>query len=356
MTGYWQVEGRQTTSYDDRVRMDVAYLTKWSILLDLKILLEDTLGGAASAGSVLKTKILVTGGAGYVGSVCAAQLIAEGHHVVVLDDLSAGHRRSVPTRRRLRIAVISPMSRCCARSSVSTRRKCAFHFAAKATIPESVVNPGLFFDVNVAASIRLLELLRAAGVAKFVFSSTAAVYGTPHSSPICEEDPMSPVNSYGATKLMLEQVLRWYASAYQWSVVAFRYFNASGSTPEHGELHDPETHILPLLLQVASGRRSHFEIYGIDYATPDGTCLRDYVHVSDIAGAHLLALQRMQNSGFVAYNIGTGTSYSVRQVCDMVEKVTGNKLRDSQRAAKAGRPPCPLCQPEEADGGPELEA
>ena len=141
---------------------------------------------------------------------------------------------------------------------------------------------------------------------------------------------------------MLEQVLRWYASAYQWSVVAFRYFNASGSTPEHGELHDPETHILPLLLQVASGRRSHFEIYGIDYATPDGTCLRDYVHVSDIAGAHLLALQRMQNSGFVAYNIGTGTSYSVRQVCDMVEKVTGNKLETRSAPRRLGDPPL-LC-------------
>lgn len=285
--------------------------------------------------------ILVTGGAGYVGSVCASQLLTQGHEVVVLDDLSSGHKPSVP---RGAVFYHGDIADADVLREITREHspQVVLHFAAKALIPESVVNPGLFFDVNVASSIRMLELLRAAGIRKFVFSSSAAVYGTPRSTPIREGDPTLPVNSYGATKLMLEQVLEWYASAYGWSVVAFRYFNASGCTDEHGELHDPETHILPLLLQVASGRRAHFEIYGTDYETPDGTCLRDYVHVSDIAKAHLLALQRMQTPGFQAYNIGTGTSYSVRQICDAVAAVTQKKL-DLRVGPRRSGDPSVLC-------------
>jgi UDP-glucose 4-epimerase len=290
------------------------------------------------------SQILVTGGAGYVGSVCCAELIRLGHSVTVVDDLSAGHAELLPAGAELCRADIAAGS--VAALLRQRRFDAVFHFAAKALIPESVVNPGLFFDVNVASSIRMLEMLRAAGVSRFVFSSSAAVYGTPRSTPIGEDHPTDPINAYGATKLMLEQVLRWYASAYGWSVVAFRYFNACGSTPERGELHDPETHILPLLLQTASGRRPYFEIYGTDYQTPDGTCLRDYVHVSDIAAAHLLALRRMGEPGFHAYNIGTGTSYSVRQVCDAVAAITGRKLEIRPGPRRVGDPAVLCASPE----------
>jgi UDP-glucose 4-epimerase len=285
-------------------------------------------------------QILVTGGAGYVGSVCCAQLLRLGHFVTIVDDMSAGHRQVVPDGAELYCCDIASED---VATILRTRKfDAAFHFAAKALIPESVTNPGFFFDVNVASSIRMLEMLRAAGVNKFVFSSSAAVYGVPQSTPMNEEHPKKPINAYGATKLMLEEVLRWYASAYRWNVVAFRYFNASGSTAERGELHDPETHILPLLLQTASGRRSYFEIYGTDYDTPDGTCLRDYVHVSDIADAHLLALQCRDSAGFRAYNIGTGRSYSVRQICHTVAGVTGKKLDLRAAPRRAGDPPV-LC-------------
>jgi len=178
-----------------------------------------------------------------------------------------------------------------ARVLAADRFDAGFHFAAKALIPESVVNPGAFFESNVASSIALLEGIRAAGIRRFVFSSSAAVYGEPHTAFIDEDHQKEPVNSYGETKLMLERTLRWYALAYGWTVVAFRYFNACGATETVGEDHRPETHIIPLLLQTALGERDYFEIFGHDYPTPDGTCLRDYVHVADIAQAHLLAVR-----------------------------------------------------------------
>jgi UDP-glucose 4-epimerase len=208
-----------------------------------------------------------------------------------------------------------------------------FHFAAKALIPESVSNPGVFFDQNVASGIALLEAVRAAGINKFVFSSSAAVYGSPRAVPIEEDHPKDPVNSYGETKLMFERLLSWYATAYGWTVFAFRYFNACGATPNAGEDHRPETHIIPLLLETAAGERPYFEIYGRDYPTPDGTCLRDYVHVLDIAEAHLLALDAPDKVGMTAYNIGIGTSHSVLEICRIVEDVTGAKLalRDGPR-------------------------
>jgi UDP-glucose 4-epimerase len=208
-----------------------------------------------------------------------------------------------------------------------------FHFAAKALIPESVSNPGVFFDHNVASGIAFLESVRAAGINKFVFSSSAAVYGSPSAVPIEEDHPKNPVNSYGETKLMFERVLSWYATAYGWSVFAFRYFNACGATESAGEDHRPETHIIPLLLETAAGERPYFEIHGRDHATPDGTCLRDYVHVLDIAEAHLLALNASDKAGMTAYNIGTGDSHSVLEVCGIAEEVTGTKLalRDGPR-------------------------
>ncbi len=282
-------------------------------------------------------RILVTGGAGYIGSVCCLQLLEQGHDVTVVDDLSTGHAAAVPQGAILHQLDIGNRA-ALARVLAEDRFEAVFHFAAKALIPESVSNPGMFFDSNVASGIALLETVRGAGIRKFVFSSSAAVYGNPQSTPIAEDHPKEPVNSYGETKLMLERALYWYAMAYGWTVVAFRYFNACGATAAIGEDHCPETHIIPLLLETAAGERDFFEIYGSDYPTPDGTCLRDYVHVRDIAEAHLLALQVQDRPGFSAYNIGTGTSYSVRQICRVVEQQLGRKVAVKEGNRREGDP------------------
>lgn len=184
----------------------------------------------------------------------------------------------------------------------------------------------------------MLETLRKRGIRKFIFSSSAAVYGSPKVVPIPEDHETHPVNSYGESKLVFEQILRWYASAYGWSIVAFRYFNACGGGPEWGERHEPETHIIPLLLQTASGRRNHFAIYGSDYPTPDGTCLRDYVHVLDIADAHIQALQKLESPGFHVYNIGTGQSYSVKEVCEAAARISNRKIKLQMAPRRAGDP------------------
>lgn len=290
--------------------------------------------------------ILVTGGAGYVGSVCCQQLTERGHHVIVVDNLSTGHAWAVPKGAMLRRLDYGD------RQGITNlletvRIDAVFHFAAKALIPESVSNPGMFFDVNVASGIALLETLRKFGVRRFIFSSSAAVYGNPERIPIGEDAPTNPVNSYGETKLMFERVLRWYASAYRWSVTAFRYFNASGATQYSGEEHRPETHIIPLLLETAARERSHFEIYGDDYDTPDGTCVRDYVHVSDIAAAHLVALEAPLSLGFTAYNIGCGYGYSVREVIRIAEEITGSKIPTRVSARRPGDPAVLCASPAE---------
>lgn len=282
-------------------------------------------------------RILVTGGAGYVGSVCCLQMLEAGHQVTVVDDLSTGHAEAVPrgaTLHQMDIGNRPAMARLLSAQTFDA----VFHFAAKALIPESISNPGRFFDSNVASGIALLEAVRAAGIRKFVFSSSAAVYGNPRSTPIDEDSPKEPVNSYGETKLMLERVLHWYARAYGWSVFAFRYFNACGGTTAVGEDHCPETHIIPLLLATAAGERDCFEIYGHDYPTPDGTCLRDYVHVMDIAAAHLLALQAGARPGLYPYNIGTGASYSIRQICRVVERELSLSVPVKQGERRPGDP------------------
>ncbi len=289
--------------------------------------------------------VLVTGGAGYVGSVCCSELLKRGHAVTVVDDLSTGHIEAVPEGAEFHHVDLSNRD-ALSQLLAGKRFDVVFHFAAKALIAESVSNPGVFFDSNLASGIGFLECLRTAGIKNFVFSSTAAVYGNPRSTPIREDDPKDPVNAYGESKLALERVLNWYCSAYGWSVVAFRYFNACGSIPGNGERHHPETHILPLLLQVASGRRRLFEIYGSDYPTPDGTCLRDYVHVLDIAEAHLLAMRTMNSPGFRAFNIGTGKSHSVKEVCRVVETVTGQRLNLKMAARRPGDPAVLCASPE----------
>jgi UDP-glucose 4-epimerase len=290
-------------------------------------------------------RILVTGGAGYVGSACCAQLRVRGFRVEVLDDLSTGYAEAVPAGVKLNRFDAGDRE-ALDRLLDTTNFDVVFHFAAKALISESVSNPGVFFDANVASSIAMLEILRKRGVCKFVFSSSAAVYGSPAVVTIPEEHPKEPVNAYGESKLILERILQWYAASYGWSVVAFRYFNASGGAADWGERHSPETHIIPLLLQTASGRRDCFDVYGNDYPTADGTCQRDYVHVRDIAEAHILALQKMSQPGFHAYNIGTGTSYSVREICETVERVTSQKLNIRQAPRRPGDPAVLCASPE----------
>lgn len=280
--------------------------------------------------------VLVTGGAGYVGSVCSAELLRQGHSVTVVDDLSTGFRDAVPPGAEFVEMNIGDGAAVFALASRS-RFDAVFHFAAKALIPESIKDPGIFFQRNVAAGITMLEALRKAGVKNIVFSSAAAIYGVTGGGPVDEDAPKQPLNSYGESKLIFEQVLRWYASAYHWSVFAFRYFSAAGATAEYGERHEPETHLIPLVLEAAAGERDVFNIYGDDYETPDGTCLRDFVHVLDIARAHIMALQSM-TPGMRCYNIGTGNSYSVRQVVGEAERVTGCRIESRVAGRRPGDP------------------
>jgi UDP-glucose 4-epimerase len=196
----------------------------------------------------------------------------------------------------------------------------------------------VFFDSNVASGIAMLEVIREFPIRRFVFSSSAAVYGSPVAVPIREDHPQQPINSYGETKLMFERVLRWYADAYDWTAIAFRYFNASGATEQAGENHNPETHIIPLLLQAATGERPHFGIYGNDYPTADGTCIRDYVHVADISRAHVLALHVPHKPGLNSYNIGCGKGFSVREVIRAAEEVTGSKIPVREMPRRTGDP------------------
>jgi UDP-glucose 4-epimerase len=282
-------------------------------------------------------RILVTGGAGYVGSVCVGELIQRGHEVLVLDNLSAGHRAAVPPSAVFRRGDFGD-AKLLDESFSHYRIEAVFHFAGRITVGESMTNPEEFFETNVAGGLRMLQAMRRAGIGKLVFSSSAATYGEPRQTPITEDHPQLPVNSYGESKLIFEKMLKWYASAYDWSTVAFRYFNAAGSDGLRGEDHRPETHILPLLFQVALGKRPYFEVFGTDYSTPDGTCVRDFVHVSDIARAHTLGLELLEQPGFRAYNIGTGSGCSVAEVCKAVEKAVGRPLALRKGPRRSGDP------------------
>jgi UDP-glucose 4-epimerase len=289
--------------------------------------------------------ILVTGGAGYIGSICCAQLIENGHSAIVVDDLSTGFKEAVP--------VGVPFYRTDIRDQQRMRQildenaiDVVFHFAAKALIPESVNNPGVFFDENVASGIIFLEQLRQAKIRKFVFSSSAAVYGNPETTPILEGDRKDPVNSYGETKLMFERILAWYARAYGWGVAALRYFNACGASGTMGERHDPETHIIPLLLQAAAGEIEVFNIFGTDYSSPDGTCLRDYVHVLDIADAHIRTMPLLEAPSMEAFNIGTGECHSVKEIVQVAERVTGRRIPVRAANRRTGDPAVLCASPE----------
>ena len=281
--------------------------------------------------------VLVTGAAGYIGGVVAERLLEHGHRVAAFDDLSQGHRAAVPAgagffegdlRDRSRLAeVIS-----------SVRPEAVVHLAAEALVGESVTDPAKFFEVNVTGGLNLLDAMRGAAVRRLVFSSTAAVYGEPEAIPIREDAPLRPVNAYGASKLAFERALPWYASAYGLRHVSLRYFNACGATAERGEHHVPETHLIAILLEVALGLRPEIRIFGSDYDTPDGTCIRDYVHVSDIADAHLLALDRVDRIESGAFNLGNGTGFSNQEVVEAARRVTGHSIPAAAADRRAGDP------------------
>jgi UDP-glucose-4-epimerase GalE len=283
--------------------------------------------------------ILVTGGAGYIGSHAVKLFLARGHDVWVYDNLCFGHRRAVPAERLI-AGDLNEIHRL-DQLLVERRIGAVVHFAAFAFVGESVEQPGKYYVNNLVNTINLMECLRRHGVGRFVFSSTAATFGVPETSPITEDTPQQPINPYGQTKLAVEKALADYARAYRWGCAALRYFNASGAAADGslGEDHHPETHLIPLIIQAATGRRPHIEIFGTDYPTPDGTCIRDYIHVDDLAEAHLLALEHLKPGAMLKYNLGIGRGYSVREVIRAVEEVTGKKVPVKEGPRRAGDPP-----------------
>lgn len=282
--------------------------------------------------------ILVTGGAGYIGSHAVKQLLSRGHKVTVYDNLSFGHRAAVPADC-LVVADLKDHDRL-DQVMIERRIEAVMHFAAYAFVGESVLNPSKYYTNNLANSIQLLEQCRRHGVQKFIFSSTCATYGLPERMPIDESTPQTPINPYGQTKLAFERMLADYSQAYGLSFTALRYFNASGAAADGtlGEDHTPETHLIPLVLQVALGQRPHIEIYGTDYDTPDGTCIRDYIHVDDLAQAHWLALERLEPKCGQFFNVGIGRGYSVREVIRTAEEITGKRLAVKEGPRRPGDP------------------
>lgn len=279
--------------------------------------------------------VFVTGGAGYIGSICTEELLNQGHSVTVYDDLSEGHRSAVDSRAHFVLG--RPEEPNHIATAVKTAQPAAIlHFAANALVGESMVNPAKYFHNNVANGLKLLEAAVAAGVKKFVFSSTCATYGPPDRVPMDEGLPQRPINPYGESKLMFERMLHWYHELKGLEFVAFRYFNAAGASDKYGEHHRTETHLIPNVLKVPLGQARQCEIYGTDYPTPDGTCIRDYIHITDLAQAHILALTPGKQ-GF--YNLGNGDGYSVRQVIAMCEKVTGQKIPAVEKPRRPGDPP-----------------
>ena len=283
--------------------------------------------------------ILVTGGAGYVGSHTARLLDRVGHEVWVYDDLLRGHRRAALTDRLIEGRLDDSVK---LEAILQDKRiDAVMHFAAFALVGESVDDPAKYYLNNVVGSCRLLEAMRAAGVWRIVFSSTTATYGTPAKVPIVESEPQNPINPYGFSKLVVERALADYARAYGWSYAALRYFNAAGASPDGdlGEDHDPETHLIPIVLQVALRQREKVIIFGDDYPTPDGTCIRDYVHVDDLATAHAAALEKLQPGRELKLNLGTGRGHSVHQVIDACRQVTGHPIPADLGPRRPGDPP-----------------
>jgi UDP-glucose 4-epimerase len=279
--------------------------------------------------------VFVTGGAGYIGSICVEELLNAGHTVTVYDNLAEGHRGAVDSRATFIQGCLSDRARV-EQALKDSQAKAIIHFAAHALVGESMADPGKYFRNNVAFGLNLLEAAVATRVGKFVFSSTCATYGMPERVPITEDSPQQPINPYGESKLMFERILHWYQQIHGLEFVAFRYFNAAGASEKFGEHHRVETHLIPNVLKVALGQAPHCEIYGTDYPTPDGTCVRDYIHIVDLAQAHILALEPGKR-GF--FNLGNGDGYSVREVIKTCEKVSGRAIKALARPRRAGDPP-----------------
>ncbi len=293
--------------------------------------------------------ILVTGGAGYIGSHTIKELLRAGREVVALDNLSAGHRELVLCREFVHgdLGDRELLRETFRRYPIEA----VIHFAAHTSVPESVAQPGKYYWNNVVCTLNLLEAMVEAGVGRIVFSSSAAVYGNPRRIPIPEDHPQEPTNPYGRTKLVVEGILRDYGVAHGLRHVSLRYFNAAGSDPEGeiGEVHDPETHLIPIVLEAALGRRKELQIFGTDYDTPDGTAIRDYIHVTDLARAHVAALRALEaGRAGEAYNLGTGRGYTVREVVECCRRVTGREIRAVAAPRRPGDPAALVADPSRA--------
>ena len=282
--------------------------------------------------------ILVTGGAGYIGSAMVERLLASGRSVVVLDNLSRGHREAVPASVPLEVGdVCDPafVSRVFDTHPVDA----VFHFAAESLVGESMTDPGKYFRNNVGGVLTLLETMASHTARRFVLSSTAATYGDPEEVPIQETFPTQPTNPYGESKLICERLLHWFGRIHGIRWTSLRYFNAAGATPTVGEDHSPETHLIPLALDAAFGRRDPLRVFGLDYPTPDGTCVRDYIHIEDLADAHLLALEYQERSEWGIFNLGNGQGFSVLEVIESVQRVSGRRVPWEPAERRAGDPP-----------------
>lgn len=284
-------------------------------------------------------RVLLTGGAGYVGSHAAWMLHRDGHEIWVYDNLSEGHRQAVPQGRLIEGDLMD-------RDKLETTFRergieAVMHFAASAYVGVSVTDPAKYYQNNVVGTLSLLEAMRATAVNRIVFSSTCATYGVPEQVPITESEKQAPINPYGFTKLVMERALADYSHAYGLGYAALRYFNASGAAAESpiGEDHDPETHLIPLVLQVALGQRDSIQIFGDDYPTPDGTCIRDYIHVDDLAAAHVAALEQLKEGTALKLNLGTGRGASVKEVIDACREVTGHEIPAEVAPRREGDPP-----------------
>jgi len=282
-------------------------------------------------------RILVTGGAGYVGGTVAELLLQKGHEVAVYDNLCHGHRSMVPAKAEWIEGELADRSKL---EQVFSSRTFdgVMHFAALIEAGESMKKPELYFRNNSASTLTLFEAMLAQGVTRLVFSSTAAVYGEPESTPIREDAPLRPTNAYGESKLLVEQMLTWLNRVHGFRYASLRYFNVAGAVEGRGEAHEPESHLIPLILDVALGKRQSIKIFGQDYPTPDGTCIRDYVHVQDLAHAHLLAFEALVNRDRLIYNIGNGQGFSIREVIESARRVTGHPIPVEEAERRPGDP------------------
>ena len=282
-------------------------------------------------------KVFITGGAGYIGSATANYLIENGHEVTIFDSLSKGHLAAVPKQAKFIQGYLGNREELTA-ALTSDKFDAVMHFAAHTEAGESMKDPSSFFENNVVNSSILIDEVFKAGIPKFVLSSTAAIFQS-NDEPINEQSPIDPQNFYGYTKLMIEQTLEWYRKLKGLRYACLRYFNAAGGYPNRGEAHSPESHLIPLVLQVALGQREKIMIYGTDYPTPDGTCIRDYIHIQDLAQAHLLALKGLDNTDHLTYNLGNGEGYSVREIIETAREVTGHPIPAEEAPRRPGDAP-----------------